>query len=52
MPYNNGEGLHDAYWRYYFYHTDGSHGCVNMPYDMAAYVYTKVNSGTNVLVEE
>ena len=33
--FNGGQGLHDAYWRYTFgdssYHTNGSHGCVNLP---------------------
>ena len=56
MPYNGGEGLHDAPWRECFggedYHYAGSHGCVNMPYDAAAKVYSNVDIGDKVLVKE
>ena len=56
MPYNGGEGLHDATWRGYFggdiYHENGSHGCINMPLDMAGEVYSHVNAGDKVLVKE
>ena len=56
MPYNGGEGLHDATWRSYFggdiYHENGSHGCINMPLDMAGEVYSYVNEGDKVLVKE
>lgn len=57
MPFNGGQGLHDAdNWRYgvyggEIYHTNGSHGCVNMPLDAASKVYEKINSGDNVLVK-
>ena len=54
MPYNGGEGLHDATWRSSFggeiYHENGSHGCVNMELSDAAYVYDQVQVGTPVLV--
>ena len=56
MPYNGGEGLHDATWRttfggdYYLY--SGSHGCVNMPLDAAATVYDYVDVGDQVLVKK
>jgi len=54
MPYNKGEGLHDATWRKEFggeiYKTNGSHGCINMPLDVAEKVYNIVNVGTIVEV--
>ena len=43
MPYNNGEGLHDATWRSRFggdiYINNGSHGCINIPLEKAAELY-------------
>lgn len=55
MPYNRGEGLHDATWRSRFggeiYKSNGSHGCVNMPLDMAKDLYGIVSVGDNVLVK-
>lgn len=43
MPFNGGIGLHDASWRSSFggsiYKTNGSHGCVNLPYDMAKLIF-------------
>ena len=54
MPYNGGEGLHDATWRTKFgdkiYKTNGSHGCINMPLDIAEQVYNIVTVGTIVEV--
>ncbi len=55
MPYNEGEGLHDADgWRSYYggedYHDYGSHGCINLPYNTAQKIYEKVKIGDNVLV--
>ena len=39
----DGVGLHDASWRKRFggdiYLTDGSHGCINMPYEPVAYIF-------------
>lgn len=56
MPYNGGEGLHDASWRSVFgtqsYHTNGSHGCINMPPEIAGDVYNNVEVGTKVLVHK
>lgn len=47
-------GLHDASWRSSFggeiYKTDGSHGCVNMPYESVASLYDMVSVGTSVVV--
>lgn len=39
MGFNGGIGMHDAPWRWEYggdiYKTDGSHGCVNIPYEEA-----------------
>ncbi len=54
MPFNGGEGLHDAPWRGSFggtiYRTSGSHGCVNLPPAMAAEMYGIVYVGMPVIV--
>ena len=54
--YNRGEGLHDAPWRSSFggniYKCDGSHGCINLPVDVAPKVYKKVKIGTKVIVHD
>lgn len=54
MPFNGGEGMHDANWRRTFggqiYKTNGSHGCVNMPPAMAAKLYENIEAGFPVLV--
>ena len=53
MPFDKGQGLHDASWRKTFNKDDylnGSHGCVNMKYTDAKEVYSEVSVGTNVLV--
>jgi lipoprotein-anchoring transpeptidase ErfK/SrfK len=43
MPFNKNIGLHDASWRSEFggeiYKTNGSHGCVNLPYYVASKIY-------------
>ena len=53
MPFNNGIGLHDASWRTEFggeiYKTDGSHGCVNLPYYVAKAIYDNISSGVPVI---
>ncbi|NMC56518.1 MAG: L,D-transpeptidase family protein, partial [Eubacteriaceae bacterium] len=54
MPFNRGIGLHDATWRSYFggsiYKTNGSHGCVNLPYNVAKKIYNNISVGTPVVV--
>lgn len=49
-----GIGLHDATWHSYFggdrYKYAGSHGCINMPFDAAKFVYEKVELGTPVVM--
>lgn len=47
-------GLHDATWRDSFggsiYKSNGSHGCVNLPYSVAQYIYQNAKVGTLVLI--
>ena len=49
-----GIGLHDATWHPYFggdrYKYAGSHGCINMPFDAAKYVYENIDLGTPVVM--
>ena len=53
MPFNGGIGLHDASWRSVFggsiYQTNGSHGCVNMPYNTAKTIFDNIEVNTPVL---
>lgn len=54
MPFYDGEGLHDASWRSSFggtiYQTDGSHGCVNLPTNVAATIYNNCEPGMAVIL--
>jgi hypothetical protein len=64
MPFDGGEGLHDAWWRSDFgpgsnyAPTDlgtgnyilGTHGCVNLPMDAATFVWNWAPLGTTVVV--
>ena len=54
MPFYKAYGMHDAYWRSKFggkiYKSSGSHGCVNLPKEVAPKVYKKINVGTPVLI--
>ncbi len=56
MPINwDGVGLHDAWWQTAFggtiYQTKyGSHGCINLPTDIAATIYDNVKIGTPVVI--
>ena len=53
MPFNRGIGLHDATWRGSFggniYYSSGSHGCVNLPYQSAAVIYSYAYAGMPVI---
>lgn len=53
MPFNNNVGMHDASWRSEFgrniYMTNGSHGCINLPYSIAQEIYGYVEKGTPVI---
>ncbi len=54
MPFNGGEGLHDATWRGSFggtiYQYGGSHGCINLPYSAAEIIYNNISVGDCVFV--
>ncbi len=56
MPIDDstGVGLHDATWRSSFggeiYKTNGSHGCINLPYSAAEYIYKNTSTGIPVIV--
>lgn len=58
IPYNGGEGIHDASWRSDSefgserYHNHGSHGCINTPYEAVEQIYDNVKTGTKVLVHK
>lgn len=53
MPFNGGVGIHDATWRDTFggeiYKTNGSHGCVNSPYNLAETIFNNISIGTPVV---
>lgn len=50
----SGIGLHDAYWKSAFggeyYKGGGSHGCINMPPEMAKSLYGMISVGTPVII--
>lgn len=55
MQFNGGIGLHDATaWRSAYggsiYYYSGSHGCVNLPYDLAKKLYENYEVGAPVIV--
>lgn len=54
MPFAGNVGIHDATWRTEFggnlYTLEGSHGCVNTPYDQAAIIYQNIGIGAPVIV--
>lgn len=55
MPFTwQGHGFHDATWQSSFggerYLTNGSHGCVNMPYDKAEQLFGMISAGTPVVI--
>ena len=56
MPFAGNVGIHDATWRTEFggnmYQWDGSHGCINVPYDKAAAIYANIEVGMSVVVYE
>lgn len=53
MPFNGDIGIHDATWRSNFggqiYITDGSHGCINTPYNVASTIFEYINQGSPVI---
>ena len=54
MPFNGNQGMHDASWRSSFggsiYKTNGSHGCVNLPYSAAATLYKHIDAGFPIAI--
>ncbi len=54
MPFNGGVGIHDLQSRYAFggdiYLYNGSHGCVNTPYDAVVTIFDSIDVGTPVIV--
>lgn len=54
MPFNMDVGFHDAIWQSSFggtrYLTNGSHGCINLPLDVAQKLYSYVYKGMPVIV--
>ncbi|MBE6024668.1 MAG: peptidoglycan-binding protein [Cellulosilyticum sp.] len=53
MPFNGGIGLHDAVWRGSFggtiYKNNGSHGCVNLPYNVAQAIYNGIDKSMPII---
>lgn len=54
MPFYGAYGLHDASWRDQFggeiYIHEGSHGCPNLPVEIAGQVYHNISVGTPVII--
>lgn len=54
MPIYKNIGIHDASWRSSFggqiYKRNGSHGCINTPYNKVKTIYEKVEVGTPVIL--
>ena len=55
MPFDGQIGLHDASWQTFpfsasNYHTDGSHGCIQLPKSLAAWIYHWAPLGTTVTI--
>ena len=53
MPFNGGIGLHDATWQPSFggdaCYYRGSHGCINLPLEIAGAIYEKIEKGFPIL---
>ena len=53
LPFNGNIGIHDATWRSEFggqiYITNGSHGCVNAPYELAKKIFENIDAGTPIV---
>lgn len=54
MPFHDGQGLHDAPWRSSFggsiYQTNGSHGCVNLPPNVAQTIYENIEEKVPIIL--
>ena len=53
MPFNGDIGIHDAVWRSQFggsiYINNGSHGCVNAPYNMAKAIFSSIDESVPII---
>lgn len=56
MPFNHNIGMHDASWRNKFggeiYLKNGSHGCINLPFESAETIFQSISKGTPVICYE
>ena len=54
MQINGGIGIHDSLWRYAYggteYLYDGSHGCINTPYDAVESLFWNIEVGVPVVI--
>lgn len=54
MPFDDGQGLHDATWQSSFggntYQYAGSHGCINLSLDLAAAIYYEMEENVAILI--
>lgn len=54
MPFHDGQGLHDAPWRSSFggsiYQTNGSHGCINLPFNVAQTIYDNIDARVPIIL--
>ncbi len=54
MPFDDGQGLHDASWQSNFggttYLVAGSHGCINLPVGAAAEIYDAMEENVCILI--
>ncbi len=54
LPFNGGVGLHNASWRSEYggeiFRTNGSHGCINTPYDAMQTIFNNMEIGYPVVV--
>ena len=53
MPFYDGVGIHDSKWRSTYggaiYKTDGSHGCINTPWQQAKIIFENITVGTPII---
>lgn len=56
MPFFGNIGIHDATWRYSFggdiYKRNGTHGCVNVPLEVAKAIFDNIEEGTPIICYE
>ncbi len=56
MPFYGNIGIHDASWRHSFggniYKSNGSHGCVNVPTNLAKTIFENIEEGTPIVCYE